>query len=57
MFFLLVIFSYINDDWQPHNSNKAFYADLKGPGDFRYYYGQPVNEHKCSFWLYTNQGD
>ena len=46
-------FSYINDDWQPYTSQGASYAEFRGPGDFRYFYGQAVREERCSMWLYS----
>ena len=57
IFFSFHTFSYINDDWHPYTSEGPFYAEFRGPGDFRYFYGEPVDDHKCSSWLYKNQWD
>ena len=49
---LALYFSYIKDDWHPYTSEGASYAELRGPGDFRYFYGEAARAEKCAIWQY-----
>ena len=48
----MVYFSYINDDWHAYTSEGASYAELRGPGDFRYFYGEAARAEKCATWQF-----
>ena len=48
----MVYFSYINDDLHPYTSEGASYAELRGPGDFRYFYGEAARAEKCATWQF-----
>ena len=42
----------MNDDWHPYTSEGTSYAELRGPEDFHYFYGESARENKCMIWQF-----